>query len=549
MRGEDGVVVASAEPATLVRIRVDDREYDVPGDAMLLEALDQIGVLEREVDIPHYCWHPKLSVDGSCRLCQVEIEGRPGLQIACGTPVEPGMVVRTNTGEVRTAREGVMELLLVNHPLDCPICDQAGECELQDYAVDHGRERARSREPRRALKKRVPLGSTILLDQERCILCRRCVRFCREVTGGGELAVFGRGDRSVIDLFPGDTLEDPDSMNLADVCPVGALTTRDFRFKVRVWDLESTETVCGHCARGCNVYMDVAKGEVARLRPRRNDAVNDTWMCDAGRLSYPRFRSADRLRRPLLRAEDGQLAERTLEVAIANAAERVRALVEAKGAGVMGCIASARSTNEELFVLRRFVEALGIENAGVSVPRCEAEGVLRHEEAVPNAAGARALGFGEAKDTIERLRAGGLDGLLILGSDVTRAELGGELELLSRLDTVILIDTHQSELLRSADVVLPASHLVERSGTLTNYEGRVQRARAVLPPERGLESDGALLTRLGAALGLSGFQEPFDWAATSQALAAAEPAFAGASFDDLPEAGLLLSTPGEEGQS
>jgi NADH-quinone oxidoreductase subunit G len=535
-----------SEAAATVRIRVDDCEYDVPQGAMLLEALDRVGALGREVDIPYYCWHPKLSVDGSCRLCQVEIEGHRGLQIACGMPVEAGMVVRTQGDAVREAREGVMELLLVNHPLDCPICDQAGECELQEYAVEHGPSGSRSREPRRALRKRVPLGSTILLDQERCILCRRCVRFCREVTGGGELAVFGRGDRSVIDVFPGARLEDPDSMNLADVCPVGALTTRDFRFKARVWDLETTDTVCGHCARGCNVHMEVAKGEVVRLRPRRNDAVNDTWMCDIGRLSYARYSSADRLVRAWVRDEGDALAVRPSDEAIATAAERIRALVTAKGPGVVGFIASARSTNEELFVLRCFADALGIENLGVSVPLTEATGILRHEEAVPNAAGARAMGFGAAQSIVERLRGGGLDGLLVIGSDFVEAELGGELDLLSRLDTLILIDTHQSGLLRCADVVLPTTHLVERTGTLTNCDGRVQRIRPVFEPNSALLCEGALVSQLARALGLEGFDGTFDPRAVSLALAEALPAFAGTSFDALSDAGRRLALVGEE---
>jgi NADH-quinone oxidoreductase subunit G len=531
---------------TRVRIRVDEQDYDVPGGSMLLEALDQIGVLMREVEIPHYCWHPKLSVDGSCRLCQVEIEGRPGLQIACGTPVEDGMVVRTRTDTVREAREGVMELLLVNHPLDCPICDQAGECELQEYAVAYGSPSSRSREPRRTLQKRMPLGPTMLLDQERCILCRRCVRFCREVTGGGELAVFGRGDRSVIDMFPGTQLEDPYSMNLADVCPVGALTTRDFRFKVRVWDLETTETVCGHCARGCNVYMDVAKGEVARLRPRRNDAVNDTWMCDAGRLSYAGFNTPDRLSSAFLRGEEDTLEPSSLDTAIDVAAARLRALIEARGPGVVGCVASARSTNEDLFVLRRLADGLEIENAGVSVPRGESDELLRHPEAVPNAAGARALGFGDARDIVERLRGGGLHGLLVFGSDFAGAELGGEVELLSGLDTVILVDTHQSELQRLAHVMLPVRHLVEREGTLTNCDGRVQQVHRVLDPKQGLLEEGALIARLGAALGLDGFDGSFDALETSRALAEAQPRFAGAAMDAVPGHGLLLDRAGEE---
>jgi len=212
------------------RITVDGKILEVPEGRTILQALDDARLLMNGVDVPHYCWHPKLSIDGSCRLCQVEVEGIPKLQIACDTPVQEGMAIRTDTERVRKAREGVMELLLVNHPLDCPICDQAGECKLQDYAFEYGIEQSRTREPRRALKKNVDLGPTIKFDQERCILCRRCVRFCDEISETGELRVFNRGDLSVIETHPSVPLDNDYSMNVADICPVGALTTQDFRF-------------------------------------------------------------------------------------------------------------------------------------------------------------------------------------------------------------------------------------------------------------------------------------------------------------------------------
>ncbi|UCE87655.1 MAG: (2Fe-2S)-binding protein, partial [Deltaproteobacteria bacterium] len=276
----------------MVKITVDGVEVEVAEGRTILQALDDANLLMNGIDIPHYCWHPKLSIDGSCRLCQVEVEGFPKLQIACNTVVQDGMVVHTGTQRVKSAREGVMELLLVNHPLDCPICDQAGECKLQDYAYDYALPHARTREPRRALKKKVDLGPTIVFDQERCILCRRCVRFCREIPKTGELAVFNRGDHSVIETFPDTELDNPYSMNVADICPVGALTTRDFRFKIRVWFLEDVPGICTGCANGCNVHMGVANNKVYRYVPRRNDDVNETWLCDAGRMSYKEIGAA-----------------------------------------------------------------------------------------------------------------------------------------------------------------------------------------------------------------------------------------------------------------
>jgi NADH-quinone oxidoreductase subunit G len=240
------------------KITVDGSVIEVPEGRALLQTLDDVGLLMNGIDIPHYCWHPKLSVDGSCRLCQVEVEGIPKLQIACDTPIKEGMVVRTDTERVKVARAGVMELLLVNHPLDCPICDQAGECKLQDYAYEYGVLESRTREPRRALKKNVDLGPQIVFDQERCILCRRCRRFCNEIPKTGELVVMNRGDRSVIETLPGKPLDNPYSMNVADICPVGALTTKDFRFKIRVWFLEDVPGVCTGCAAGCNIHLGVA---------------------------------------------------------------------------------------------------------------------------------------------------------------------------------------------------------------------------------------------------------------------------------------------------
>ena len=297
-------------------ISIDGVDYEVEEGRTILQALDDLGVLMNGVEIPHYCWHPKLSVDGSCRLCQVEVEGIPKLQIACDTPVKDGMVISTKSDRVKRAREGVMELLLVNHPLDCPICDQAGECKLQDYAYEYGVRHSRSKEPRRAAKKRVDFGPTITFDQERCILCRRCVRFCQEVPGTAELGTFGRGDQTKLDTFPGIDLDNDYSMNVADICPVGALTTKDFRFKIRTWFLDEIPGVCTGCANGCNIYLGVANNKVYRYVPRRNDAVNQTWICDAGRMSYKEIEATDRLTGVSLRGESGTLEPTTLEQGI-----------------------------------------------------------------------------------------------------------------------------------------------------------------------------------------------------------------------------------------
>jgi NADH-quinone oxidoreductase subunit G len=487
----------------MAKITVDGVAYEVQEGRTLLQALDDLGVLMSEVEIPHYCWHPKLSIDGSCRLCQVEIDGFPKLQIACNTPVKDGMVIHTRTERVRRAREGVMELLLVNHPLDCPICDQAGECKLQDYAFEYGVAHARTREPRRALEKRVDLGPTIVFDQERCILCRRCVRFCREVPKTGELAVFARGDHSVIDTFPDAPLDNDYSMNVADICPVGALTTKDFRFKIRVWFLEDVPGICTGCSNGCNVHLGVANNKVYRYVPRRNDAVNDTWICDEGRLSYREIGAADRLTETALRGPHG-LRPASRREGVARAAELLRATLSAHGAGAVAGVASAHACNEDLGVLRDLLRGLGAVGA-VPVPTGRADALLIRAEKAANAAGARALGFGDPGPILAGIRSGAVRALLVLGHDLLLPEFLGGAETLAGLDALILLDTHHSELERVAQVVFPARHPAERAGTLTNHAGIVQRVEPAVEPPFEAWCEGEVLAELGAALGLPGF--------------------------------------------
>jgi NADH-quinone oxidoreductase subunit G len=442
-----------------------------------------------------------------------------------------------------------MELLLVNHPLDCPICDQAGECKLQDYAFEYGGIGARTREPRRALKKNVDLGPGVVFDQERCILCRRCVRFCREVSGTRELAVFNRGDASVVDTVPGVPLDNPYSMNVADICPVGALTTRDFRFKLRVWFLDERDGICTGCARGCNLHVGIAKNEVQRYVPRRNDAVNDTWICDTGRLSYREIAAPDRLKQPLVRDANGVLAPASFDAAIAEAARRLRRQLETKGAGVIAGIASAHATNEDLFSFRKFLDALGSETRGVAVVMGESDEILVHAEKAANAAGARALGFGEVAAVLDRIRSGGVEAVVVLGHDILNEQhLGGTSEL-AGLAGVIALDLHQSALHRVAHVVFPTRHASEKHGTLTNVAGRVQRVQPLVEPAWDARTEGEILARLGAALGLEGFDGSWDPYDTSRELARFRPAFAGIDLHSVGPGGrpLALHSPDEEG--
>lgn len=522
----------------MAKITIDDVQYEVEDGLTILQAMDRLGLLMKSVEIPHYCWHPKLSIDGSCRLCQVEIVGQPKLQIGCNTPVRDGMAVLTKTDRVKRAREGVMELLLINHPLDCPICDQAGECKLQDYAYDYGVAHARSVEPRRARKKKVEIGPRVIFDQERCILCRRCVRFTREISKTGELAVFNRGEASVIDTFPGTKLDNPYSVNVVDICPVGALTSKDFRFQIRSWFLKDVPSVCTGCSNGCNINAGTAHGKVYRYTPRRNDEVNDTWICDAGRLSYHEIGAPDRLQFALVRNAEGVLEDAPLDRAFEAAAARLRKLIAAKGAGVIAGVASPHATNESLLTFQKFLADLGVKLSGVACEKGDSDTLLIKAEKAANIEGARRLGFAEISNVAERVRGGGVDGMVVLGHDVLTAL---DASVLVKLDTLIVLDTHRSPLERAAHVVLPVRHAMEQCGTVTNHAGRVQKLEIAVEPTWEAYSDGEAIARLGAWLGLDRFRDLYDVHKVSQELQTANKAFAGRNLDSVGERGLLLA--------
>jgi NADH-quinone oxidoreductase subunit G len=501
-------------------ITIDGEQYEVAEGLTILQAIDELGLLMNGVDIPHYCWHPKLSIDGSCRMCQVEVEGAPKLQIACNTPVQDGMVVRTQIEQVREAQRAVMELLLINHPLDCPICDQAGECKLQDYAFEYGVKHARTREPRRPAKKGVELGPTITFDQERCILCRRCVRFCREISETGELGVFGRGDRSLLEVFPGSQLDNDYSMNVADICPVGALTTTDFRFKTRVWFLDDVESVCDQCSNGCNIFVSRSQNRVYRFLPRRNDSVNDTWMCDHGRLSYKTI-SEGRLESSRVDGREVPYTEalRAAAAALGQAREA--------GARIVG-IASPHAGNEDLFVLRELLERLGADPGPFAVRQGDGDALLVKAEKAPNAAGARALGFRESVEVVSAQVA------VVLGHDYPESALAG-------VERLIWIDSHDAPLAKRAHVQLPAACSAEKTGSFTNHAGRVQRlTRAVDPPFEAW-AEGDVLWQIGVELGLDGFEGRYDVRAVSKRLVEAVSAFAGCDLDALGDQGRELA--------
>ncbi|MFQ5739893.1 MAG: 2Fe-2S iron-sulfur cluster-binding protein, partial [Acidobacteriota bacterium] len=336
-------------------LTIDGQDIQVQPGTTVIQAAEKVGIY-----IPRYCYHPGLSVAGSCRMCLVKVENRPKLEISCNTAVADGMQVSTTCEEVRQARKSMLEFLLTNHPLDCPVCDQSGECDLQNFYMLYGRYKSRFLEDKIKRRKAYPLGPRVILDQERCILCSRCTRFTEEISGTHELGIFNRGHRSVVDLSPGKELDNPYSGNVIDICPVGALTEREFRFKCRVWYLSTRDSICPGCSRGCNITIHYNASQrsykaggrrIQRIKPRFNAEVNRWWMCDEGRFGYT-FVDENRIESPYLR-QGGTLQSSDWETAIHQVATVLNAALEKFGPASIGLIVSPQLANEELYLIRK----------------------------------------------------------------------------------------------------------------------------------------------------------------------------------------------------
>ncbi len=454
-----------------------------------------------KVDVPHYCYHPKLPVAGNCRMCLVEfgtpavgpdrkpifnpdgtlkIAKSPRPAIACATPVTPGMEIYTNTPAVKQMRQGVLEFLLINHPLDCPICDQAGECKLQEYSVEYGQAQSRFAEDKVHKPKRVELGPRIMLDDERCILCTRCIRFTRDVAGDDALGIINRGSYSVLTAYPGRVFDNNYTLNTVDLCPVGALTSKDFRFQMRVWFLKETKSLCASCATGCNIIVGSREETVYRFEPRENDAVNSCWMCDYGRLNYKWIDREDRLvelRTPKSAAGSQGPGARG-QAGWGGVLDELSAKFKTVPAGTAAIVASARQTNEELFLLSKLARKLGALTD--SVPRqAEGDKLLLSADRNPNANGARLIGIAaqpigsNLPKIAEGIRAGRIKTLIVFGEDVTRHGIGPE--LLGKLESLIVSDILPNQTTRLAHYLLPGCAHVEKRGSFANAKGRVQR--------------------------------------------------------------------------
>jgi NADH-quinone oxidoreductase subunit G len=466
-------------------LTINGREVTVEPGTTVIQAARQLGI-----EIPHYCWHPGLSIAGNCRICQVEVV-QPRLRfpctIACNLMCSDGMEILTDSEEAKKARADVMEFLLINHPLDCPICDQAGECVLQEYSYEHGHDRSRFDEEKVHKSKRIRFSDKITFDGERCILCTRCVRFCEEVVGKEELCLVERGDHQEIAVAPGGELENPYSMNVVDLCPVGALTSTDFRFKSRVWFLQDVPSVCNSCGRNCSITVGARWDKIQRLVPRENPDINKHWMCDHGRLNYKYVHGEDRLGQALVKHE-GELRPEPVDLAVEKVHAFVNKFVTAKGGDAVFGLVSARLTNEEIFLARRYLaEVVGTTNIDGKPRLGEGDDFLISEDKNPNTTGARLIGVpheeaGVSLDGLaEAVGDGRIRAAILLGEDLDdRPEL---LDALSSLEFLVVMDFRITETARRADVVLPGVTWAEKEGTLTNVDGFVSRMnRAIRPP-------------------------------------------------------------------
>jgi NADH-quinone oxidoreductase subunit G len=538
-------MIAPTKP-DLVTVNIDGREIAVPKGTNVIEAARLVNV-----DVPFYCYHPKLTVVGNCRMCLIEM-GMPAVdpatkapvmdpatgkqkinwiprpQIGCGTNVSPGLHVRTTSPMVKDAREGVMEFLLINHPLDCPICDQAGECKLQEQSTGYGRGYSRFIEQKNVKPKRTQLGPRVTLDDERCILCSRCVRFSKEIAKDDVLGFVDRGSYSTLTCYPGRQLENNYSLNTVDICPVGALTSTDFRFKMRVWFLKQTDSIDTESSTGANTVVWSREGVIYRITPRRNDAVNDTWMADSGRVLYKQVKSDTRLTAIKVNGADS-----ALDIAIHAAAELCKA-------GRVAIVGSGRSSVEEQFLTKKLATALGASVALVSRVG-QGDKLLVSADRNPNVRGALVTGLitalpaAKLTDLGAAIDAGTVTTVVSLGEDLAAAGLtAAQLTKVS----VVYLGTHANATSAAARIILPTLTVFEKSGTFVNQQFRIQKFLKAVPGPAGATDDLVVLARLATAAGAA--VPASDVSALWKLIAAEVPALGTMTFANLPDTGLLL---------
>ena len=541
----------------MVNVQIDGVWHQFPKGTRMIDACRQAGN-----SVPHYCYHPKLSSPGNCRMCLVQMgmppRPAPGQEpqrdeqgyepvgwmprpvIACANTVSENMGIRTSGELVEKCREGVMEFLLINHPLDCPICDQAGECRLQEHSVDHGRGSSRFVDMKVKKPKNVDIGPRIRLDDERCIMCSRCIRFMDEVAGDPVLGFTQRGTHTTLSVHPGRLLDSNYSLNTADICPVGALTSNDFRFQMRVWFLKETPTIDVNCGTGANITVWTRGNRIHRITPRQNDEVNSCWMPDSHRLNFHYIDSDARLTEPMVRDGAGEHRGASWSEAIGRAAE---ALVGRPGDEV-AVIASGRMTNEELVLARRLAAALD-STAFSLVPRFgEPDGLLIAADRNPNSTGAKlVLGteypYGGLDAIREGVRAGRIKRLVVLGEDLL-CDAGFHQQDLDKLEFLLVTHILANPGARAAHVVLPTCAFAEKRGSMVNLSGRLQRLNRAVEAPGQARDDWEVLRDLCAALGGEGKGSLHTIEDVFGQLAANVPAFSGLTLSKIGHQGVPL---------
>ena len=541
----------------LVNVQIDGVWHQFPKGTRVIEACAQAGAY-----IPRYCYHPKLSSPGNCRMCLIEmvmprmgpdrkpelgsdakpiINWMPRPQISCAQDVVEGMGIRTNSPLAEECRRGVMEFLLINHPLDCPICDQAGECLLQEFSVEYGRADSRFLENKVKKPKRVEIGPRVTLDDERCILCSRCIRFCQEIAKDDVLGFVDRGSHTILTAHPGKRLENNYSLNTVDICPVGALTSSHFRFEMRVWFLKETKSVCTSCATGCNMIIGSREDLIYRQTPRENSAVNSVWMCDYGRLNFEYLTSTDRLLEPAI------FAGNKLEAADWKKAIEYTALqLKHFNGWDMAIVASARMTNEELWLTSQLAQQLNVSLIDV-VPRHDTgDDILLSQDRNPNVNGAKIiLGLNAEPGAHLKRIAEGVAGrrikaLIVLGEDPT--QFGITVDQLEQLPSFVMMSILHNAATPHTTALFPSAAYAEKRGSMINGRGRLQRLnRAVRPPGEARD-DWEILRDLSHAIaGRNGIYTIED---VFKQMADSIPQFNGLSLSKIGDVGLkLIPTP------
>ena len=550
----------TAPPVDLVNVQVNGRWMKFPKGMRMIEALRQASS-----EVPHYCYHPKLSSPGNCRMCLVEtgmparpapgqtevekdehgfakIMWSPRAAIACANTVSEGIGIRTEGKLVEECRKGVMEFLLINHPLDCPICDQAGECRLQEFSVEHGRGQSRFLETKVKKPKNNQIGPRITLDDERCIMCSRCIRFTSEIADDPVLGFTERGSHTVLTVHPDKELANNYSLNTVDICPVGALTSTDFRFSMRVWFLKETKSICTGCARGCNTEIGSRNDILHRQTPRENNDVNSAWMCDQGRLDFHWVNSERRLTDPLIK-ENGKHRVAGWQEAVQKTAAGLRDFAP----GQIAIVASGRMTNEELFLARKLAAALqvGAENIDI-VPRTgEADNYLVHADRNPNTIGAKILltptPGAQLAGIRSRVQSGEVRAVIALRENLLNA--GFTADDLGKLEFVAQTHVMLNATADVASVVLPSAAYAEKRGSMINATGRLQRLNAAVAPPMQARDDWEILRDL--ILAISGSNGLYSIDDVFRTLAAEVPEFSGLSLGSIGDSGIPFTQTGE----